>query len=278
MIPKKIHYCWLSGEKFPEAVEKTMNTWKEIMPDYEFILWDSKRFDINSIASVKDAYDSKKWAFAADYIRFYAIYTEGGIYLDTDVIVKKSFDDFLNYGFFSGIDSHYGLLTQDYHKVLKYRTPINKIIPNIAWAGVNAAIFGAEKGNQFIKDLLDWYNDNQYEIKPSQLDTEKTLFEYIAPEIFATIAENYGFDRTKNQKQYLPGNMVIFPTSVFGADITQSTENSYAVHCTNSGWKAKKKWYNNKYIRRLLGIKTYEKPKFDFFDMFQKFEQFNFPK
>jgi len=277
MIPKKIHYCWLSDEEFPDAVKKTVNIWKEAMPDYELVLWDSKRFDINSVACVKDAYNSKRWAFAADYIRLYALYTEGGIYLDTDVIVKKRFDDFLNYSFFSGIDCHFGIYTKEYPRICKYRKPTNRIIPDTPWAGINAAILGAEPENPLVKDILDWYLDNQNEIKPSQLDTRQFIFEYIAPEIYATIAENYGFDRTKNQKQKLSENMIIFPTAVFGANITQLTENSYAVHCTNGGWKMQKRWYHNRIIRKLLGVKSVEKPRFDFFEEFQIFERFNFP-
>ena len=278
MIPKKIHYCWLSGEEFPEAVKKAMNTWQEIMPDYELVLWDSKRFDVNSVACVKDACDSQRWAFAADYIRLYAVYTEGGIYLDTDVVVRKIFDDFLNYSFFSGIDWHHGLYAKEYQRIYKYRKPVSGIHPNTVWSGINAAIFGAEKGNAFVKDILDWYLDNQNEIKPSRLDTQQVIFEYIAPEVYAAIAESYGFDRTKNEKQELSGGIVIFPTSVFGADAAQLTENSYAVHCTRSGWKVPiKKWHHNPALRKLFGVKPIEKPKMDFFDEFKIFERFNFP-
>ena len=58
-----------------------INSWKEIMPDYEIICWDTKKFDIESIPFVNEACSVKKWAFASDYIRLYALYTEGGIYL-----------------------------------------------------------------------------------------------------------------------------------------------------------------------------------------------------
>jgi hypothetical protein len=278
MIPKKIHYCWLSGEALPDAVRKAMDTWAEIMPDYELVLWDGGRFDVNSVACVKDACESRRWAFAADYIRLHALYTEGGIYLDTDVIVRKRFDDFLGYDFFSGIDYHYGIYTREYPKIYKYRKPVNKIIPNAIWSGVNAAIIGAKKENPFVKDLLDWYLDNQNEIKPSKLDTDQLLFEYLAPEIYATIAENYGFDRTKNVTQELPGNMVIFSTCVLGSRTVQLTEESYAVHCTGSGWKSGKKWYKHPAIRKLLGMRPPDGQNLDFFDAFRKYERFNFPK
>lgn len=48
---------------------------------------------------VRQAYERKKYAFAADYIRIYALVTEGGIYLDSDVEVLKPFDDLLHLPF-----------------------------------------------------------------------------------------------------------------------------------------------------------------------------------
>jgi mannosyltransferase OCH1-like enzyme len=99
MIPKKIHYCWLSGEKMPEDAISCMKSWQKMMPEYELVLWDTNRFDVNSVPFVAEAVSVKKWAFAADYIRLYALYTEGGIYLDTDVFVRKSFTNLLDCGF-----------------------------------------------------------------------------------------------------------------------------------------------------------------------------------
>lgn len=87
MIPRKIHFCWLSGDPLPPSIKKCMDTWKKVMPDYEWKLWNTENFDVNSIPYVKEAYEKRKWAFAADYIRVYALYTEGGIYLDSDVKV-----------------------------------------------------------------------------------------------------------------------------------------------------------------------------------------------
>ena len=90
MIPKVIHYCWLSDDPMPEESIRYIESWKKILTDYEFVLWDKNRFDIESVLWVKEAYYQKKYAFAADYIRLYAVYNYGGIYLDTDVeVVKK---------------------------------------------------------------------------------------------------------------------------------------------------------------------------------------------
>ena len=85
MIPKIIHWCWLSGDPYPPKIQACLDTWKKVLPDYEIILWDTNRFDVNSTPWTKQAFEVKKYPFVADYIRLYAIYNYGGIYLDSDV-------------------------------------------------------------------------------------------------------------------------------------------------------------------------------------------------
>ena len=95
MIPKIIHYCWLSSAPIPKSLQICMNTWKKVLPDYEYMLWNFDRFPKTKSKWVSDAFDNKKYAFAADYIRLYALYNYGGIYLDSDVTVYKSFNELL---------------------------------------------------------------------------------------------------------------------------------------------------------------------------------------
>ena len=100
MIPKVIHLCWLSGDPYPPMIQSCIETWKKYCPDYDIMLWDTKQFNVNSIPWTKQAFEAKKFAFAADYIRLYAVYNYGGIYLDSDVEVLKSFDDVLELPYF----------------------------------------------------------------------------------------------------------------------------------------------------------------------------------
>ena len=65
MIPKIIHYCWLSGDEFPPLIQKCLDTWKEKLPDYEFILWDTNKFKLNDNIWVKQAFETKKLADTA---------------------------------------------------------------------------------------------------------------------------------------------------------------------------------------------------------------------
>ena len=93
MIPKVIHYCWLSNDPYPDKIRKCMDTWKKVLPDYQIKLWNTENFDMSKApAYVREAFEQRKWAFASDYIRMYALYTEGGVYLDSDVKVLKSFE------------------------------------------------------------------------------------------------------------------------------------------------------------------------------------------
>ena len=92
MIPKIIHYTWFSGDPFPEKLQNCINSWKEHMPEYEFRLWDMAAVKQIDSVYLKESLKEKVWACASDYVRLYAVYYFGGIYLDTDVYIYKSFD------------------------------------------------------------------------------------------------------------------------------------------------------------------------------------------
>ena len=79
----------------PPLALECIESWYRFMPDYEYKLWNEDNFDVNSVPYVKEAYEARKFAFVTDYVRLYALYTEGGIYMDTDVEVLKPYDDLL---------------------------------------------------------------------------------------------------------------------------------------------------------------------------------------
>ena len=107
MIPKIIHYCWFGRGKLPELAVKCINSWKKYCPDYEIIEWNEENFNINCCAYVKEAYDNKKYAFVADYVRLFAMYNLGGIYMDTDVELVSSLESFLHHQGFRVLNRRY---------------------------------------------------------------------------------------------------------------------------------------------------------------------------
>ena len=97
MIPKIVHYCWISGEEnMPEDMRLCLDSWKKQLPDYEFINWCDKNFNWDLCDFTKWPRENNQYAFCSDYVRFWALYNYGGIYLDCDVMVFKSFNELLS--------------------------------------------------------------------------------------------------------------------------------------------------------------------------------------
>lgn len=104
MIPKIIHYCWFGRGEMPQLAKDCIESWHNIMPDWEYKLWNEDNFDINSVPYVKEAYEARKFAFVSDYVRLFALFSEGGVYMDTDVEAIKPYDDLLCLNAFTGYE------------------------------------------------------------------------------------------------------------------------------------------------------------------------------
>lgn len=137
-IPKVIHYCWLSGEPYPGLVRKCIESWYRYLPDYQFIFWDSEKIKEIESSWVDSAIAAKKWAFAADYIRLYALYNYGGIYLDCDVEIIKPFGDLLDRDCFIGRESHKDV--------------------------IEAAVMGCVAKQEWVKKSLEWYQSKIFDV------------------------------------------------------------------------------------------------------------------
>lgn len=100
-IPKTIHYCWFGNGEKSEKIKKCIESWRKYS-DYEIVEWNEKNFNVYEHEYTKKAYEEKKWAFVSDYVRLKVLYDYGGIYLDTDVELRKPLDEFLSNDMFLG--------------------------------------------------------------------------------------------------------------------------------------------------------------------------------
>ena len=228
MIPKIIHWCWLSGDDYPPFILDCMETWAKLLPDYEIKCWTAKDFNIHSVRFVEEAYNAKKWASASDYIRLYALYNYGGIYLDSDVRVLKTFDSLLDYNFFSGLEIHdkyFKLYNLDDY-IDNEGTLLKNETFNVPGIGIQAAIIGSSKGNIVIKDMMKYYETNSF---------SKDYYDGVlsAPVIVSRYLYNYGF-RYKNETQSFNNN-IVFKSNVFPHSMEISPE-TIAVHCGMGSW------------------------------------------
>ena len=105
MIPKIIHYVWFGDKPSGEVEKKCIASWKKYCPDYEIKLWNEESFDLKGAGVyAQQAYDEEQWAFVSDVARLYVLKEYGGIYMDTDMEVIKSLDDFLELPAFMGFE------------------------------------------------------------------------------------------------------------------------------------------------------------------------------
>lgn len=201
MISKKIHYVWLGKGEKNERTKKCIESWKRILPDYEIKEWNEDNFPIDYNDFTKKAYENKKWAFVSDVIRLYALYTEGGIYMDTDVEVYKSLDEFLDNEAFTGFeDVHY---------------PVT-------------ATLGSVKGNPVIKLMLDYYN--AIDFKMYDIWTDYIKYQETSTCIQSNILSLLGIDRDKNETQEIK-HFKVYPQSYFF-----TKDEGYTYHSFGGSW------------------------------------------
>ncbi len=228
MIPKKIHYCWLSGEPYPEIVQQCMDSWHRHMPDWEFVLWDMQKVkDIDSVW-LKECIEARKWAFAADFIRVYALCHEGGIYLDSDVMVYQSLEPFREHKFFIGREGASYATFDDGIQVF-----------------LTSHCMGGEANHSFLRRNLGYYQNRHF--KGCDCDELPNVLRYdmlMMPYIQSRLAECYGYDPAldKDVIQELEEGMVVFPYRYFGSTPYNKNASCYVEHIGQGSWREPEYW------------------------------------
>lgn len=216
MIPKIIHYCWFSDDKKPALIRKCIRSWKKHLPDYEIRCWDGNSFDFDSLQFTREALSVKKYAAVSDYIRLYALYNYGGVYLDSDVEVFNSLDPFLDNQFFSGFE---------YFD--KYQ--------------IEAGIIGSVKGFPYLKECMKYYETHPFIHDNGEYDINV----HQAPDILTENAIPYGFEAT-GIEQTTSNGMHFYPRTVFanegyscktyGFQSEYDESSLYALHRNMGAW------------------------------------------
>lgn len=225
MIPKIIHYVWLGNAPLPEDMQKCMDSWKKWMPEYQLMRWDDEAIrDIDSVF-VREALMERKWAFASDVIRLYAIHKYGGIYMDTDVMVYRSFDSLLQNKAFIGREN-------SMHQIGKTMEVY-----------LTTCCFGAEPGNPFIKRCLDYYEGRHFVTSPNrELPAELRLDMTLNSKIFCALAKDWEFNASvlADYEQHCKDDVLtIYPQRFF--DATKVTADMYTKHMALGTWREGKR-------------------------------------
>ena len=182
------------------------------MPDYDIIWWNFDKFPRGKSHWVDQAFSNHKFAFAADYIRLYALYHYGGIYLDSDVNVLKSFDDLLDLPYFVGQE----------------KTP----------SGIEAATIGFPPKHPLIKQLLDRYEGRSFIKEDGSFDMEPMPYiirRYIESQYTYNVIskkEDFSFDA----KVFNVFTVDYFSPKRYDTGEIEITNNTYSVHNFAGSW------------------------------------------
>lgn len=226
MIPKIIHYCWFGRKEKPLSVLKYIETWKRHFPDYDIKEWNENNFDVYQLSFTKEAYFAKKYAFVSDVCRLYALYTEGGIYFDTDIIVLKRFpEDILSHKAFAGFE----------HEIY-----------------IGTGIIGSEKNNVIIKQFLSLYNDMHF-FRKFRFNLSPNVI------LFTKILVEHGLKRDNSYQDL--NEITIYPQNIFCCKDCRTKEyynnsDSLSIHDFSGLWTDKKNTVFNKIKVRLKEFET----------------------
>lgn len=216
MIPKIIHYCWFGGNGKSEFILRCMESWRFYLPDYEIVEWNESNFNLDSNIFTREAYSKKKWAFVTDYVRAFALYNVGGIYLDTDVEIRHNLDVFLQHQAFTGFE--------------EVGFPFT-------------ALWGAKKGHNWPKKILDYYD-------ALEVFTDRTNTRIVSD----FLINFYKVDPYKDEIQNLQDGICIYPSNYFCLNIEKNYavhhfEGSWLeVNDLNYDAYLLKNYYKNKFL------------------------------
>ena len=228
-MKKYIHYCWFGDKSFPKLGKKCLESWKKYLPDYEIIKWSEDNVDLNECPFIKEAYDNKKWAFVADYVRAKALKEYGGIYFDTDMEVIKNIDYLFNNNTFLGVeDTGYVAVGVWYEK------NANAILPT---------------------KLLEVYQSMK------SFDINKTS-DLAIPILLSNVLDEYGFQKDETGMQILKHDICVYPREYFypySYDRTNNvfTENTCMIHYYDASWIPMKERIEVSLVRRIGKRKTF---------------------
>lgn len=246
MIPKIIHYCWFGRNPKPKLAKKCFKSWKKYCPNYKIIEWNEDNYDISSAPLyVQQAYAEKKWAFVTDYVRLQVVYENGGIYLDTDVELRRNLDELLQN------KAYFGLENNEY---------------------INTGLgFGSEKGTEILLKLMMEYKDIPFVKEDGSYDTKP------CPERNTEIFLSLGL-KQDGSMQKLEDGILILPSEYlcpkdWWTGAMEFTDRTYSIHHYGESWytpemqRRRKKQLRREALKRLpstighklLGKEKYEK-------------------
>jgi len=222
-IPKIIHQIWLQGEgEIPDKFKNNIDTIKKMHQSWKYILWD----DIQIISLLRkktkliDTYYRLIYLHQkVDFARYVILYYHGGIYIDMDVQLIKSFEQLLNsYKNYDLVVSE--INCNEFEGLIVCRKP----------KCINNGIIFSKPKIDIIKMIIKHIIKNP-ECKP-YFNKQICIQETTGPALFSNII----YENLNNRIKILPPEYL--EPCVF--NICNTTANTVALHKHNISWCSKR--------------------------------------
>lgn len=218
MIPKILHYIWFGNNPLTPLAEECLASWKTTMSDWTIMRWDESNFDISAAPLyVRQAYEARKFAFVSDYVRLWALEQYGGVYVDTDVKVLKSYEPLLNDTAFIGFEES------------KAHFP-------------GTCVIGCESHCQWVRDMLALYDGIEFIKSDGSLDMTTNVQRMGAVMMKELKSEGINDWKYWKQNQYIEKWGLRIYTHDYFSPITSTrvmrkTKNTYSIHYFAESWR-----------------------------------------
>lgn len=235
MIPKIIHYCWFGRGAMSELVLRCIASWREHMPDWQYVLWNEDNFDVNSVPYVQEAYAHRKFAFVSDYVRLWALERMGGVYLDTDVEALRSFEPLLGKSTaFVGLEESSALLP-------------------------GTCVMGCEAHCLWVRDMKALYDGAHFVAHDGSLDMTTNV-----QRLGRCMAVN-GVQPVRKNQHVPKWGLTVYTHDYFSpitsTRVVRKSENTYCIHHFAGSWQDRSLWRRCKQFiaRNVLGVRLTDK-------------------
>lgn len=231
MIPHILHYIWFGSNPLTPLAEQCLASWKEHMPNWTIMRWDESNFDIAAAPLyVRQAYEARKFAFVSDYVRLWALEQYGGVYVDTDVKVLRSYEPLLNDTAFIGLEES------------KAHFP-------------GTCVMGCEPHCEWVRDMLALYDGIEFVKPDGSLDLTTNV-----ERMGVLMKPEFTDGQYWRKNQYIDKWGLRIYTHDYFSPITSTrvmrrTKNTYSIHYFAESWRDGKRasgWRNWTLTREIV--------------------------
>lgn len=220
------------------------------MSDWQIMRWDESSFDISTVPIyVQQAYKARKFAFVSDYVRLLVLEQYGGVYVDMDVKVLKSYEPLLHDTAFIGLEES------------KRHLP-------------GTCVMGCEAHCKWVKDMLALYDNIEFVKPDGSLDMTTNV------DRIGRFLQTKGFVPCRDAQYIDEYGLRIYTHDYFSpitsTRVMRKTKNTYSIHYFAESWRDGKKkcgwrdWMITHefvnalvQIKRIIEVKKTEKPILD---------------